>query len=402
MKILYIAPNAAHQLNYIESIYREGHQVFVLTNDLTFHLKRLSVPTFESSFRNVYGPLIFSLIKKVLYRYKFPFKLLQFFSRIVDDPDSYDRFLNKLIKEDFDIVICHKEQCLEYIEKFQRNGAIWIIDEVNSHPEFVNKYLAKEAKNLNIIDQEKYIYNLATTKKIKQAYQKSDYILCSSNHVFRTINKRTDINQKFILNSYGCPYPIINKKNVNFDSINLICVARLHFRKGIKYLLELFDYLDKISPGKYNLTIIGSSSNSAGFDKSITNPKIKFIGVKSKDKIKKIFLKSHIFILPSLEEGQALVIGEALSHGLPVISTSFSGVKDYPKSKKLLKASYDNLSIQIINPKNIIDFSNAVFKISKKENYLRASKGAIEIAKQNTWQLSGQELVRKLESIISK
>ena len=400
MKILYIAPNAAHQLNWIESIYREGHQVIVLTNDLTFHLKRFSVPTFESSFRNVKGPLIFSFIKKVLFRYKFPFKLIEFFTQIVDN--SYDRFLKKLLKEEFDIVICYKGQCLEYIEKFQRNGAKWIIDEVNSHPEFLNKYLAKEAKILNILEQEKYIYNLATIKKIKQSYQKSDYILCSSNHVFRTINKRTDINQKFIINSYGCPYPVLNKKNVNFDSLNLICIARLHFRKGIKYLLELFDYLEKISPGKYNLTIIGSSSTSAGFDKSIVNPKIKFVGVKSKDKIKQIFLKSHIFILPSLEEGQALSIGEALSHGLPVISTSFSGVKDYPKSKKLLKASYDNLSIQIINPKKIIDFSNAVFKISRKENYLRASKGAIEIAKQNTWHLSGQELVRKLESIISK
>ena len=397
MKILYIAPNAAHQLNWIESIYREGHQVFVLTNDLTFHLKRLSVPTFESSFRNVQGPIFWSIIKKILYRYKIPFNLMKFLMRIVDN--SYDKFLKKLVKQDFDIVICYKGQCSEYIEKFQRNGAKWIIDEVNSHPDFVNKYLAKEAKILNILDQEKYIYNLATIKKIKQSYQKSDYILCSSDHVFRTINKRTDINQKFILNSYGCPYPVLNKKNVNFDSFNLICVARLHFRKGIKYLLELFDYLDKIFPGKYNLTIIGSSSTSAGFDKSITNPKIKFIGVKSKDKIKKIFLKSHIFILPSLEEGQALVIGEALSHGLPVISTSFSGIKDYPKDKSSLLDSCHNLSIQIINPRNIMQFSNAVIKLSNKKSYLRASNGAIRIAKENTWHFSGQELVRKLESI---
>ena len=78
MKILYITPSAAHQLNYIESIYREGHEVIVLTNDLTFHLKRLSKPTFESSFRNVQGPLIFSLIKKILFRYKISSKLIKF------------------------------------------------------------------------------------------------------------------------------------------------------------------------------------------------------------------------------------------------------------------------------------------------------------------------------------
>ena len=46
-----------------------------------------------------------------------------------------------------------------------------------------------------------------------------------------------------------------------------------------------------------------------------------------------------------------------------------------------------------------MDFSNAVLKISNKKDYLTASKGAIEIAKQNTWHFSGQELVRKLELI---
>ena len=49
--------------------------------------------------------------------------------------------------------------------------------------------------------------------------------------------------------------------------------------------------------------------------------------------------------------------------------------------------------------KNIVDFSSAVLKISNKKDYLTASKGAIEIAKQNTWHFSGQELVRKLELI---
>tara|TARA_B100000161_G_scaffold102141_1_gene72142 strand:- start:1263 stop:2480 length:1218 start_codon:yes stop_codon:yes gene_type:complete len=402
LKILYITPSAAHQLNYIESIYREGHEVIVLTNDLTFHLKRLTKPTFESSFKNVQGPLIFSLIKKILFRYKITSKLIKFLYKNGNDSyvhDSYDRFLKKLIKQNFDIVISYKGHGLDYIEKFQRNGSKWIVDEVNSHPDFVNRYLTKEAKNLGIIHEKRNIYSSDSLKRIKQAYYKSDYILCSSNHVLRTIKKRTEVEQKFIFNPYGCPHPVLYKKKVNLDTINLICVARVHFRKGIKYLLEVFDYLDKNFPNKYNLTIIGSRSHLEGFDESKTNPRINFMGVRSKDKIKKIFLKSHIFILPSLEEGQALVIGEALSHGLPIISTSFSGVKDYPKDKKLLIDSYKNLSIQIINPKNIVDFSSAVLKISNKKDYLTASKGSIEIAKQNTWHFSGQELVRKLELI---
>ena len=62
-----------------------------------------------------------------------------------------------------------------------------------------------------------------------------------------------------------------------------------------------------------------------------------------------MFIKSHIFVLPTIEEGQAIVIGEALSHGLPIISTPLSGTIDYIKNNELLEKSYKIYLYRLFN-----------------------------------------------------
>lgn len=393
MKILYIAPNTGHQIAYASAIYREMHDITVLTDSLSFHLKRLSTPDFENSFRNVKGPFFLGLIRKLICSYPLSDKIKNFINKLIDI--SYFYYLKKLKIEKFDIVISYRDMGLEFINEFKESGSKWIVDEVNTHPDFFTKYLYREGKKIGIKDS--ILFSKDRINRIKKAYEKSDAILLPSKHVYKTIKRRVKKNKKFILNPYGCPYPVINKKNSNLEKIHLVCLAKLHYRKGIRYLLKVFEKIDEKYPNKYDLKIIGGSTSHKGFDRTYSNKKIKFLGLKKKDQIKMIFKNSHIFILPTLEESQALVIGEALSHGLPVISTPFSGAFDYVLNKDLLDYYKNNFSIQIINPNNLDQFSNAIMNISTKKNYLKASQGALSIAANNTWYNSGQSLVKKLE-----
>ena len=85
MKILYIAPNSAHQINYIDAIYREGHEITILTNDLTLHLRRFLVPNFESSYQKVKGPILKAIIKKLIFRLPLPLILMEILRKFVDN-----------------------------------------------------------------------------------------------------------------------------------------------------------------------------------------------------------------------------------------------------------------------------------------------------------------------------
>lgn len=396
MKVLYITPFASNHNYYFNSLYREGHDITLLTDDLTFHLQRFSISSFESSSKKIIGPVFMGILKKIIFKLNLSRKIIYFFVRKIDK--SYEKYLKKLKNQRFDIVISYRDIGFEYIQEFKKKGSIWIVEEVNTHPDFMKKLLKREAKKLGL-NPIKNILSDIKVRNIKKAYEKSDYILCSSKHVYRTIKKRTQQGKKFIINPYGCPYPLIKKEIREFKKINLLCIARIHLRKGIHYLLDVYELLNKNYPGKYSLTIVGGISSDPGFNINNVNSNIKFAGSLSKDKIKKLFIKSHIFVLPSIEEGQAVVIGEALSHGLPVISTPLSGAIDYIKNNELLEKSHKNLSIQIIKPSNLILFYDSIIKLSNINAYKKASQCSLLISLQNTWNLSGQELVKKLSLI---
>lgn len=82
---------------------------------------------------------------------------------------------------------------------------------------------------------------------------------------------------------------------------------------------------------------------------------IKFIFNVSHAEINKIYDKAKIFILPSLDEEQPLTILEAMSSGLPVVTTEIG-------SGGLVK---DGINGIIISPKNPKELEEAVNKLTE-------------------------------------
>ena len=124
------------------------HNMTVLTDNLSFHTRRLIKPNFEYSFKNIKGPFLFGILRKLIYKYPLPNKLRLLIDHLIDK--SYELNLKFLKNKKFDIVISYKDMGLKYINDFKKNGALWIVDEVNTHPEFSEVLLNKEKKRLGI------------------------------------------------------------------------------------------------------------------------------------------------------------------------------------------------------------------------------------------------------------
>ncbi|KKS31975.1 hypothetical protein A2380_01030 [candidate division WWE3 bacterium RIFOXYB1_FULL_43_24] len=122
---------------------------------------------------------------------------------------------------------------------------------------------------------------------------------------------------------------------VNFDEINsyfpereekkydAVFMKRLQRTKGILDLVEIWAELMKVKPDA-KLLVIGEGidgeearkmSTDKGLDKNI-----EFAGViyDPAEKFKKMW-QSKVFVLPSYEENWAIVIGEAMAAGIPVV-----------------------------------------------------------------------------------
>jgi len=119
--------------------------------------------------------------------------------------------------------------------------------------------------------------------------------------------------------------PLGGRENKQNRPFRILYVGSVQPRKGIRYLIEAFA---SIPSKEKELVIVGAVGNPSGIEGIEIPEGVVFRGVLRGEELAKAYSAADVFCLPSLEEGMALVIGEALSHGLPVVTTVNSGASE--------------------------------------------------------------------------
>ncbi|WP_028857094.1 glycosyltransferase family 4 protein [Psychrilyobacter atlanticus] len=117
----------------------------------------------------------------------------------------------------------------------------------------------------------------------------------------------------------------------NNEIIDIIFTGKISYAKGIRYLIEAFSSIKTDKQIRLNLIGMGHGKE---YKNILTQSKkskneIKFWGMIEQTKLKEIYNKGHIFILPSLYEGLPLVLVEALACGLRVVASDLPGIKPW-------------------------------------------------------------------------
>jgi len=107
------------------------------------------------------------------------------------------------------------------------------------------------------------------------------------------------------------------------ESFRLVFVGQFSLRKGVPYLLEAFKAFNH--PGK-ELVVVGNVAEDVKpLINSIGANGIKFIGMVPRAEVKQYLSNARALVLPSIEEGLALVQAQAMACGCPVIATPNTG-----------------------------------------------------------------------------
>lgn len=120
----------------------------------------------------------------------------------------------------------------------------------------------------------------------------------------------------------------VSSKNIGI--LKLLSVGRFHWKKGYQYAIDACSIL-KSKGIKFEYTIIAGGDkeevlfaiNDLGLENEIT-----ILNNMPHSKVLESFREADVFILPSLEEGIANVALEAMTIGVPIISTDCGGMSE--------------------------------------------------------------------------
>ena len=108
------------------------------------------------------------------------------------------------------------------------------------------------------------------------------------------------------------------------DEFRLLFAGHFDKRKGMEMLMDALERLDHL-PWRIEIAGPVSASVAERSERFFANPRVKYLGLLSRRDLASAMARADVFVFPSLSEGSARVVFEALACGCYVITTPNSG-----------------------------------------------------------------------------
>lgn len=216
----------------------------------------------------------------------------------------------------------------------------------------------------------------------------ADIIFVASSFTKKTLEHYSGYLAEIKVIPYGFP-EIKQKKEYQSlanRKLKVLFVGGLSQRKGISYLFDAVDGLQD----KVELTVVGHKSATNCYVLNEALKKHQWIPSLPHDQVLECMREHDVFVFPSLFEGFGLVITEAMSQGLPVITTDRTAGPDL---------IIDGEDGWIVPAGSSMAIKEILLKILENQNLLeQVGLAAQEKAQTRPWSVYGQEIVNALSS----
>lgn len=232
---------------------------------------------------------------------------------------AFDAAVSELVGSGVDVFHSWNGYCLQCLKKARELGVTTIVTRASSHMRTQMEILEEEFRKHGI---EREVELPEMIERCVEEYEVADYVEVPSEFVLRSFLDRGFPREKLIYAPFGVESDSSVQTGRSSEVFRLLFVGRIGLRKGTHYLLEAWKKL-----GLPNAELVLAGNVEPGFEKILQQYR-SLEGVVLPGFVKGPFATyagSSAFAFPSLEEGSALVTYEAMSAGLPVVTTFNSG-----------------------------------------------------------------------------
>lgn len=221
----------------------------------------------------------------------------------------------------------------------------------------------------------------------KRELELADTIVVASDFVRHSLPEWAH-GKKIIQSPFGTPFSS-NEFDLEEKSktkrLRILFVGSMTQRKG---LADLFDAIELVDASKVELVVLGSLAAPLSF--YTDQVKFTYEPTRSHDKVLELMRTCDVFCLPSIVEGRALVIQEAMSQGLPIIITPNTGAED------LVIDEETGFLVPIRNPDAIADKIN--WFLANRNKIFQMGKKAKQLADTYSWDSYANKICTVLSS----
>ena len=206
--------------------------------------------------------------------------------------------------------------------------ALWIKDKYNI-PFVVTEHSTGFARR---------IYNQRQLQLAKQVFANSECNIAVSEPFCSLLEDKIKERFKYIPNVVDTNFFTLPLKKSNRNKFTFLNVGHLDKKKNQLGLIKAFKK-SFFGQNSYQLKIIGDGSERKNLDDFVRDEKLELqvhiVGKKNRNEIKFEMQQADCFVLSSYHETFGVVLIEAMSCGLPVLSTKSGGPESIIKNSKL-------------------------------------------------------------------
>jgi glycosyltransferase involved in cell wall biosynthesis len=225
----------------------------------------------------------------------------------------------------------------------KRHGAVTFIERESTHIQYSERLLQEEYDHCGkrgrptdprIVDM------------FLREYEDTDYVVVPSEFAYRSFTQLGFDERRLIKIPSGVDLNRFRPVPKEDETFRVIFVGGLNLRKGVQYLLEA---ASQLRPLKLEVVLVGSISEEIRPYLERYRDAFRYAGVVAQGELYKHYSQASVFVLPSIEEGMAYVVAEAMACGLPVIVSTNTGASE------IVREGIDGYVVPIRDPEAIAE-----------------------------------------------
>jgi len=270
-----------------------------------------------------------------------------------------------------------------------------VLERPNAHTAFAYQVVQDECRRLGIVlpPGHEHAFDQDKLAREEEEYQLTDYLLCPSDFVMKTFVDRGFMQDKLVRHSYGMDprsffaHPVVDRPVAR--PFTMIFVGVCAVRKGLHFALEAWLKSPACQSGQFLIAGDFIPSYEEKLLPLLAHKSIRVLG--HRDDVAGLMRDSDVLVLPTLEEGSALVTSEGRASGCVLLVSEASGA--------ICRHGENALVHRVGDVETLTSHITQLYEDPALLRRLRAK--SLSTVDQITWTAAGQRLLDLYREIIT-